>query len=107
MPGTPTSRRRAAVRRGAGYAGTRDAIAQEPWVREVNPLEDLLVHGRSSESRAVAKVETLWFGRADLSASCAAASIGATDRDVVRSLCAVGTSARAPRGAERAATSDS
>ena len=40
----------------------------------------------AAESRAVAKVETLWFGRADLSGSCAAASIGSTDRDAVRSL---------------------
>ena len=66
------------------------------------------MHEHKSESRAVAKAETLWFGRADLSAPRAAASIRATDRNAVRLFRAVGTSAPAPpRGAGRSATNAS
>jgi NTE family protein len=38
----------------AGYADTRDAIAQAPWICEVDPIEGVLVHEHKSKEFAMA-----------------------------------------------------
>ena len=43
----------------AGYADTRDAIAQTPWICEVDPLEGVIVHEHRSNLEWVAEAETL------------------------------------------------
>ena len=41
------------ARREAGYADARDAIAQAPWTRAVNPIEGVVLHDCESRQRAM------------------------------------------------------